>query len=200
MHPIFVVSFPGFGEYEGRMEPSPQHRPAEPEDHAAVAREIESLRPALKSYILSLLPHPGACDDVVQETCIFLWERRTEFRPGTNFKAWAFKAAWFKALAHRRDLQRNRVVTFSEDILQRIAGAAEQRTEGNDSRIGALRSCLAELPPADLQLLRLKYLEKGSLADHARALDFKPNRVQKTLSRLRLVLRHCIETKLSRHP
>lgn len=160
-----------------------------------VTEWIESMRPALKSYVLSLLPQSDSCDDIVQDTCLFLWERRNDFTPDTNFKAWAFKTAWFKALSHRRDLQRRNTITFSEDILQRIAGASEDQASHVDSRIEALQSCLGQLTAAELELLRMKYLRRESLADHARQLGWKPNRLQKTISRLRLALRHCVESR-----
>ncbi len=167
---------------------------------AELSGRIQELRPALRGYILSILPHPDAAEDVVQETCLFLWERRGDFQPGTNFKAWAFKTGYFKALTHRRELQRNKVVTLSEDLLHRIAGAAEEQAEQIDERLVAMRACLADLRPEDLRLLQLKYVERRSLSEQARSLNAPPNRLQKAISRVRLALRHCIEHKLSLNP
>lgn len=178
------------------MMPQSREWHDEPQDEVALAREIAGLRAALRCYVLSILPHHGACDDVVQETCLFLWERREECGEETNLKAWAFRVAWFKAMAWRRDRQRERTVNFSEDSLHEIAGAAETLAEEVQERLSALRSCLARLDPEEIRLLRLRYVEGGSLTDHALALRQKPSRVQKTISRLRLVLRHCIEMKL----
>jgi RNA polymerase sigma-70 factor (ECF subfamily) len=179
------------------MTPLSEHRPDDPSDDPSFADAVAGVRGALKGYVLSILPYPDACEDVVQETCVFLWDRRRDYQAGSSFRAWAFKAAWFKALSFRRDLQREKVVTFSEETLQRIAGAAEDFSSQADERIVALQRCVAELPEADAQLLRLKYLDRASLADHARQLAMKPNRLQKALSRLRLALRHCIERRLS---
>lgn len=181
------------------MQGEGQPLPAEQVNVAGTAIEarIAELRPALKGYVLSLLPQSDVCDDVVQETCLFLWEKRDEFPEIRDFKAWAFKTAWFKALSARRDLQRRKYVTLSEDVLQRIAGAAEEQAAGTDHRIEDLRQCLASLPEKDLELLRLKYSRGLSLAVHARQLGWQPNRLQKAISRLRLVLRHCIETRIS---
>lgn len=167
---------------------------------ADLSGRIEALRPALRGYILSILPHPDAAEDVVQETCLFLWERRTDFQPGTNFKAWAFRTGYFKALTHRRELQRNKVVTLSEDLLHRIAGAAEEQADQMDDRLLAMRTCVSELRREDLRLLQLRYVERRSLSEQARSMNAPPNRLQKALSRVRLALRHCIETKLSRNP
>lgn len=168
-----------------------------PQDDPELAKEIAGLRTALRGYVLSILPHHGACDDVVQETCLFLWERREECSEETNLKAWAFRVAWFKAMAWRRDRQREKTVSFSEDSLHEIAEAAESLADEAQDRLRALRGCLARLSPGEIRLLRLKYVERGSLSDHARELRRQPSRVQKTISRLRLALRHCIETKLA---
>jgi RNA polymerase sigma-70 factor (ECF subfamily) len=172
----------------------------EPLNHEALFQRLEELRPAIKGYVLSLLPYPDACDDVVQETYLLLWERRNEFDPSRNLKAWAFKIAWFKALSHRRDMQRSKLLTFSEDMLQRIADAAEQQAEQSDQRVGALQNCLKELSSDELKLLESKYIHRSSLADQARQRGWKPNRLQKTISRMRIALRHCIESQLSNRP
>lgn len=171
--------------------------PGDPQADAGFAEEIAGLRLALRGYILSILPHYAACDDVVQEVSVFLWERRHERDPDTNLKAWAFKVAWFKAMAWRRDRQREKTVSFSEDSLHEIAGAAEALSEEAGDRLVALRSCLSRLSAEELKLLRMKYVEGASLTGHAHELRQKPSRIQKTISRLRLALRHCIETKLS---
>lgn len=166
-------------------------------EEAEFVNEISGLRTVLRGYVLALLPHHGACDDVVQETCLFLWERRDECGEETNLKAWAFSVARFKAMAYRRDHLREKTVFFSEERLHQIAGAAELLAEGAHERLLALRSCLARLSPAEISLLRLKYVDRGSLSDYARSMKQQPSRVQKTLSRLRLSLRYCIETRLS---
>lgn len=182
------------------MKPLPDESGKQLVSELEFARLLADLRPALRGYVLSVLPHPDAAEDVVQETSVFLWERRGDFDAGTNFKAWAFKTAYFKALSHRRDLQREKVVTLSEDLIQRVAGAAQEVAEEADVRLRALGECLAGLRPRDLQLLQLRYVEQRSLTDQAKALQVPPNRLQKAISRLRLALRHCIETKVRDTP
>ncbi|SHI75060.1 RNA polymerase sigma-70 factor, ECF subfamily [Rubritalea squalenifaciens DSM 18772] len=179
---------------------NPKHPEREIIDSRTLVQEFESLRPKLRGYILSILPHPSAIDDIMQETMILLWEKRADYTQGTNFKAWAFKVAYFKTLSYRRDLQRNKVVTLSEDLLHRIAGAAEEQTEEYDGRFLALQDCLDSLAPKDQQLLKATYVDKQSLTDQARQLDVPPNRLQKAVSRTRMALRSCIQRKLSQTP
>lgn len=178
------------------MSTQPENAPL-PRESGILDSQLEDLRPALMSYVLSLVPDRTACDDIVQETFLFLWNRREQFEPGTNFKAWAFKAAWFKILTHRREMQRRKIVCFSEDMLDRISKAAEELADDVDQRLAALRDCVSQLPAGNQRLLQLKYLDQRSLTEHARNLGVKPNQIQKTLSRVRMALRHCVETRLS---
>jgi RNA polymerase sigma-70 factor (ECF subfamily) len=170
-----------------------------PLDKVAFMRDAEALRPALRAYVLAMFPHPHQCEDIVQETMIFAWERRIEFTQGTSLKAWLFKAAYFKTLAQRRDAMRDKTVTFSDAMLQTLAGAAETPLATPDERMAAMDRCLGTLDDSQLALLRHKYLERGSLSELARSRKIDENRLQKALSRIRLALRHCIENKLGRH-
>src|SRR5688572_14493688 len=122
-----------------------------PLDEVAFMREAESLRPALRAYVLTIFPHPHLCEDIVQETMIFAWERRSEFRHGTSLKAWLFKASYFKTLAQRRDVLRDKTVTFSEPMLQRLADAAESRLAKADERMLAMDHCMAQLDAPQLE-------------------------------------------------
>lgn len=159
---------------------------------------ISVLRPSLIAYVASLVPQARQeAEDVVQAACTILWEKREEFQQGTDFKAWAFRTAYFQALALRRDLSRNKVAVFSDQMLQRVADASEVAAETSDRRVDALRTCLNSLSPEDKRLVALKYTTNVPLADHARRIGVPPSRLQKSLSRLRIVLRHCIQKRLN---
>ena len=41
------------------------------------------------AYINALVLDWNDADDLFQETCLVLWQKFDEFRPGTNFLAWA---------------------------------------------------------------------------------------------------------------
>jgi RNA polymerase sigma-70 factor (ECF subfamily) len=178
------------------MKPTARHDPQDSRQEAETALGIAALRLPLRGYLRTLVPDLAACDDLVQETLLFLWERRDGVAEAVPINALAYKVAWFKALAWRRDQRRSRLVYFADDTLQQIAPVAEAMSRTAEDRLEALRTCLAGLPEEDLALLRLKYIDQGSLTRHAGELGWKPNRVQKTLSRLRLALRRCIQAKL----
>ena len=182
------------------MEPQQYDEITDTFDEAWFGAQMEGLRPLLRGYILSIFPQRDLCEDIIQEAMLYAWEQRATFREGTNFKAWMFRIAYFLTLARRRDLQRDKTGTFSEEFLHRIAAAAENQLAEGEARLEALQACLAELKADDVKLLQWKYLDRTSLAERARAENLDPNRWHKAISRLRLALRHCIETKLHRTP
>ena len=160
---------------------------------------IEAIQSDLRGYIISLSGHGGDCDDIIQETNLFLWERSDDFKRGTSFKAWAFRIAYFKAMAYRRDQVRRGEVVFSEDIMQEISAQAAAHFGRRRSQIRALRHCLSKLGSHELSILKIKYLSKTSLTKFAKQTGKSINGMHKTISRTRLKLRSCIENYSSKH-
>ena len=158
---------------------------------------IKSIQGDLRGYIISISGSDDDCDDILQETNIFLWERRTDFQPGSNFKAWAFKVAYFKTMASRRDRIRRGEVVFSEDIAQRISAEACVHFSDRPDKISALRVCLGKLSSDELKLIRVKYQHRKSLSSYALQMGKSIDAIHKSISRARLSLRSCIENHLS---
>lgn len=178
------------------MEPTPS--PAEePERDAVIADEVAAIQSALRAYIGSLLGAIDGVEDVLQETNQHLWGQRATFEQGTSFKAWAYRVAYFKTLAARRDRARAAKHVFSDAFMEPLAHAIEQRDDERTERLTALRECLSKLRPQDRRLLRLRYVEGQSLSDHARQQRLRPAAIHKTISRLRLALRQCINRQLA---
>lgn len=163
-----------------------------------LAADLAALIPALRGYAASLLPGYDRVDDVVQEASALIWARRADYVPGTNFVGWAMRFAYFTALAHRRDLIRSgsRLI-FSEAVLQKVADAAEARATAADARLEALEKCLAELKPADAALVQARYGHDTTLTALAAEQRKTPDALHKAISRLRLVLRMCVQRRMS---
>ena len=63
---------------------------------------------------------------MLQETNMVLWCDSAKFQPGTDFRAWAYRVAYFQVLAQRRKRGRDRL-SFDESLLKDIAQDLEQQ-------------------------------------------------------------------------
>lgn len=152
---------------------------------------------ALRAYIISIATNNRDCDDILQDSNIYLWENREQFEPGTSFKAWAFKTAYFKTLARKRDRSRLSEAYFSDEMMQTIASESGERFGPAPERLTALRKCLSSLGTDELKVIKAKYLLQQSLTHYALTTGKSVNSTHKLVSRLRASLRECIKKRLS---
>lgn len=151
---------------------------------------------ALRAYIISLAANNRDCDDILQDTNLYLWENRATFEPNSSFKAWAFKTAYFKMLARKRDRSRLSESYFSDTMMEQLASEAEERFGNAPERIAALRKCLGLLNANELKVIKAKYLLQQSLTHYALTAGKSIASTHKQISRLRLSLRDCIQKRL----
>lgn len=180
------------------MKPEPTAATTHSEQDKELTELISSVQTDLRCYIISLIGNANSCDDILQETNLFLWQKRDRFTLGTDFKAWAFRAAYFNAMSSRRDLARRGEVHFSEYMIEKIAPAAMQKFSSKPTKLTALGKCLKKLTLAQNQLLNIKYVDKLSLTDYAAQIGKPVNVLHKQISRLRFALRSCIEQEMKR--
>lgn len=145
----------------------------------------------LFAYILSLLGDPDAANDVLQETNVVLWRDNREFRPGTNFKAWAFRVAHFQVMAWRQRQIRDRLI-FEDDMLEALAFAAREADETFEARQQLLSGCLEKLVPIHREMVRRRYTEGSTLQSIATERGMTENAVVQALFRIRQSLMHCV--------
>jgi RNA polymerase sigma-70 factor (ECF subfamily) len=148
------------------------------------AGEMAAHQGRLQSFIRAMTGDAEAARDILQDTNVILLRKAPDFRPGTNFTAWAFRIARFEIMTWRRKAGRNRLV-FDDDALVLIADTAERQDDLYLSRVEALRECLAKLPERQREAIRLRYLEGWEVADLAREMGESANTVSQLLFRAR---------------
>jgi RNA polymerase sigma-70 factor (ECF subfamily) len=137
--------------------------------------------------------------DVVQEVNVTLWRKQKQFRPGTNFKAWAFKTAHFHVLGTRRKLAVDgKRLIFDPELIEMLAREAPFDDEEMGGRLAALHLCLRELRDQDRELLQMRYARSVSIEEYARQHDRNAGTVRATLRRLRGILLECVSRKLKK--
>ncbi|MEY5011987.1 MAG: hypothetical protein RLZZ253_3126 [Verrucomicrobiota bacterium] len=159
--------------------------------------ELTACQSRLYGYLVTLLGSVHDARDVLQETNLVLWQKIQEFRPGTDFGAWARRCAYFQARAFLRDRKRDRHV-FDEELLAILADeeAEQGGREASEERELALRDCLSRLPANQAELIRNRYMEGSSITEMCDRFGKKESALKMTLMRIRETLLGCMESKL----
>ena len=130
------------------------------------AQLLSAYEPRLFGYIYALTLNTADAEDIYQDTAMALWRKFDEYRPGTNFAAWARAAARFEIQHHFRRLSRRRV-HFDQRLLEELAETQSSLdvppASTVDSYTEALRHCKDLLPEGDRELIDLCY---GGHAQH----------------------------------
>jgi RNA polymerase sigma-70 factor (ECF subfamily) len=168
-----------------------------PDPEQIFVQLVVNHQPALRAFVLSLLPGSPEVDDVIQDTNAEIWTKRGDFRIGTNFKSWMFSVAKFKVMSVWRDRQRCKVWTVPEETLimlvERIEDGAFADTE---SRYEALRFCLDRLRVEDRVLVLNRYIDENNLERLEQKSGRKKDSIKVSLHRIRMALRACMNRRI----
>jgi RNA polymerase sigma-70 factor, ECF subfamily len=152
---------------------------------------------AIYAYVLTIMPDRVAAQDILQETNLVLCRKIQEFEPGTNFKAWSFRIAYWQTMAHLKRVQRAGTVALEPDVLELVAHEAEDELLDFEDRHFALKSCLQKLPAGDASILLAHYQRGESIAEISGRLGRTREALKQVLLRIRRSLRTCIERQLA---
>ena len=147
-------------------------------------------------YIFALLPHEEDARDVLQETSVALLRKFAEYDVTKPFLAWAYRFAYLEVLKQRdRNVRGHRLLNAA--LIERLAHERELAEPALQDRVEALDHCLAELPAADRELIRLRYQGKARADDLVRALGTSRRTLFRQLDRIRRKLYECINRRLA---
>lgn len=148
---------------------------------------------AIRAFIRALQPSLSDADDVLQETFLTVSRKVSSFEIETNFTAWACGIARLKVLENFRQTKRANVLSEKAIIaLTEDVPSAESFKE----REQALEKCIAKLPAKLRDLLWRRYSSRQRSDEMAEALGMTSNAVRVALSKVRVVLRDCINLQL----
>ncbi len=151
---------------------------------------------AIYAYILTIHPDRVAAQDILQETNLVICRKLADFEPGTHFKAWALRVAYWQTMAYLKRVQRAGMVALEPDVLELVALDAEEQLGDFDDRHLALKSCLQKLAVGDASILLAHYQSGESLAEISGRLGRSRDALKQVLLRIRRSLRSCIERQL----
>ena len=131
-------------------------------------RFIEALarhHSALEAFCHANLANREDAREVLQTTCVKLWQKAADWDPDTEFLPWAFTVARFTILSYYRDRKRDRLV-FDEDVIQAMVKETENAATSYDARREALAKCVKNLD----QKLRSKRINRDTIQEGGSAL------------------------------
>jgi RNA polymerase sigma-70 factor, ECF subfamily len=147
-------------------------------------------------YIYALVPNEEDARDVLQETSVALFRKFAEYDTAKPFLAWAYRFAYLEVLKQRdRNVRGARL--FSPAVFERLAREREVMEPALEERMQALEQCLAELPPADRELIRLRYQGKARADELVRALGTSRRTLFRQLDRIRRRLFECVNRRVA---
>jgi len=163
---------------------------------AAVQGLFLQYQPAVRGYVLSIVPDFSLADDVMQETFLVVTRKAASFEIGTSFPAWVKAIARFKALEAIR-AGRSRCETLSEEVIQALGAERGEFRADTDERLGLLAACIEELAPQARRSINFRYRNDHLPPEIAGLMGCTVQSVNVTLSRARAFLRECVVRKMS---
>ncbi|HVJ46337.1 MAG TPA: sigma-70 family RNA polymerase sigma factor [Luteolibacter sp.] len=173
-----------------------------PETHGAAHTEtVQKLflqhQPAIRSYILSMIPDFSLTDDVMQEVFLVVTRKASGFTLGSSFPAWVKTIARFKALEAIRSAKGNRFETLSDEVLDALGAEQREFFTQTDERLHLLGDCLKQLAPQARRSIEFRYCNDHLPPEIANLMGCTIPSVNVTLSRARAFLRECVIQKMS---
>jgi RNA polymerase sigma-70 factor, ECF subfamily len=150
---------------------------------------------AIYGHVRSLVPHASDADEVFQETCVTLWQKFDQYRPDTNFRAWAYRIAYYKAMK-LRDRKFGEAQSFSPQFLDLVSEESIVMVDVLDARTEALRLCRDKLDQEDRDLLDHFHSDGATAKDVAHWVGRNVHFVYRAIRRIHDVLFDCIKESL----
>ena len=165
-------------------------------DREEFARLFSRNARRIYGFIMTLVFSHDDAEEVFQNTSVVMWNKFSEFQPGTNFFAWASKVAYYEVLGHMKQRRRSR--TFSDEALELLANEAISLSDEAAARHEALEKCLGRLNVADRELLQERYYFQRAPKQIAASQSRSVDSVYRALSRVHNMLLNCVQRYMAR--
>ncbi|MCA9038340.1 MAG: sigma-70 family RNA polymerase sigma factor [Planctomycetaceae bacterium] len=163
---------------------------------ADFVRNFTQSQRALYLYIIPLVSCAADAEEVLQETNVVIWTKRSEYQPGTNFLAWGRAIARFEVFRFRRRSS-HKDQLLGDDVINLLASEVDEQTLNVDLRRDALSNCVGKLRPKDRELIEKRYTPGNTGDDVANELGRPANSVYQSIGRIRRTLLECVKRQLS---
>jgi RNA polymerase sigma-70 factor (ECF subfamily) len=167
-------------------------QPSNDDSHAQFLRLFLSSERELFRYVAALVPSLGDAEEIVQQTAVELWKRFDQYDAQQPFTPWACRFAinivkqWVRSRERWQSL-------LDRGLAEELANRREQLRPQFENRLSHLDQCLEKLPSEQRGIVEAYYFRRQSIDVIAAETRRSVESVYKTLQRIRLMLRQCIE-------
>ena len=163
---------------------------------AAITRALFQHRAAVFGYLMAHTGNFNDAEDLFQDVCTYVFEKYSEFKPGTNFRAWVMEITRYKVLSYYKESGgKRRLLQLTPEIAERMAqsgaGSQDEKPE-----VAALRNCLKRLTGKKRELILGRFGKGLSCQEVAKNVGWTPESVYVALSRLKSALEECVQGQL----
>jgi RNA polymerase sigma-70 factor (ECF subfamily) len=164
---------------------------------AEITRSLFQHRSCIFGYLMAHTGNYYDAEDLFQDICAHVFERISEFQPGTNFKAWVMAITRYRILSYYKGTSdKRKLLRLTPEIAESMA---ENRIGSEDEKpeVAALRNCLKHLTGKKRDLILGRFGMGLSCQEVARSVGWTPHSVYVALSRLKDALEECVRGQLS---
>ena len=165
------------------------------DSHDRFLRAWSATQPVLAAYLMSLVGNHHVADDLIQEVAITCWKRFADYDTTRPFLPWALGIARIQVFSAWRARSRQ-PQALDEDVAANLEAETPAEEPALADRVQALRTCLEGLPEASRQVVQVVYGQDMEQTEAAERLGTSHGALRVRLTRLREVLRACIERRL----
>lgn len=147
----------------------------------------------LRRYVFTLLPNEEDTKDVLQEVCIAISRKFSEYDRSRPFLPWACRFAYLKVLKFHEQQRPRRMVRLPTEVLELLAIAREEDEPVLAERLVALGKCLEKLSDRDRKLIEARYVDRTPTDEIATTFSQSRRTMFRNLERVRRLLFDCID-------
>ncbi|MBA4386698.1 MAG: hypothetical protein C0404_01885 [Verrucomicrobia bacterium] len=166
----------------------------------AVVKIAFRYRDALMTYAFSMLRDWSLAEDVVQDVFIVVMNKWQDYQDGSSMYAWLSQIARRKIQETWR-IRRRELVAENPELLEAVEKTMSEQLDAEradvlQQRKEALQVCFSKLDHGSLDLLGNFYWKRETCEAMALKTKRSPNAMRLSLSRVRQLLRECVNTRL----
>ena len=186
---------PGPGSKDAHASEQCEEQQSE-EASAKFVRLLTDHQQRLRAYLIAMVRSEQQSEDLLQETNMALWRKRSDYDHSQPFFSWACGMAFIEVLRSRRKIATEKL-RFDAALLESISEEAVHQSELLEDRKEALRKCLRQLNSDDFRLIESRYSDGLAIEELCSIVGRPPKSIYKALGRIRESLYRCIERSIS---